>query len=451
MSKQGRRQLKLGAFLMAPGHHVAAWRHPGAQADLGRDFAAYARIAQEAEAARFDAVFLADTLSAGDTSASASSRTARVSYFEPLTLLSGLAAVTRRIGLIATVSTSFNEPFNVARKFASLDLISQGRAGWNLVTSNHQSEADNFGSGRHLSHDLRYERAEEFVDVVLKLWHSWAPEAFLYDKSEGRYYDRAKLRDTRHAGRHFQVQGPLHVAPSAQGHPVIVQAGSSGPGIELAARTAEVVFTAQRTLDEAQVFYRTLKSRVQAYGRDPDDLKIMPGIFPVIGASRAEAQEKFDALQDLIHPEVAVHLLSDMIGFDLTGYPVDGPLPPLPVSNGGQSRQQLLLALARDENLSILQLARKIAGARGHWQLVGTAKDVADELEAYFQGGGADGFNIMPPTLPGGLTEFIAGVLPELRRRGLFREEYEGDTLRANLGLRVPAGAETEARSRVAA
>lgn len=438
MSNSTRRQLKLGAFLMAPGHHVAAWRHPETQADLGGDFAAYARIAQQAEAARFDAVFLADGLAALDTTAKSGARTARSAYFEPITLLSGLAAVTSRIGLIATVSTTFNEPFNVARKFASLDLLSQGRAGWNLVTSNTQAEANNFGGGQHLAHDLRYERAEEFIDVVLKLWHSWEQDAFLYDKESGLYYDHDKLHVAEHQGEYFQVRGPLHIPPSPQGHAVVVQAGSSGPGIELAARTAEVVFTAQRTLEEAQAFYRTLKHRVAAYGRHPDDLKIMPGIFPVIGATRAEAQEKFEVLQELIHPDVGVQLLSDMIGFDLTSYPFDGPLPPLPLSNGGQSRQQLLVALAQKENLSILQLARKIAGARGHWQVVGTAADIADQLEAYFLGDGADGFNIMPPTLPGGLTDFIEGVVPELRRRGLFRTEYEGTTLRENLGLDNP-------------
>lgn len=433
------RQLKLGAFLMSPGHHVAAWRHPDAQADLGRDFAAYARIAQQAEAAQFDAVFLADVLAVGDTSESTGARSARSAYFEPLTLLSALAAVTQRIGLIGTASTSFNEPFNLARKFASLDLISHGRAGWNLVTSNTQAEADNFGGSQHLAHDARYERAEEFVDVVRKLWQSWEADAFVYDKASGQYYDPARLHVPRHQGAHFQVKGPLHVAPSPQGHPVVVQAGSSGPGIALAARTAEVVFTAQRTLPEAQAFYRQLKEQAIAYGRHPDDIKIMPGIFPVVAPSRAEAQEKFEALQQLIHPQVGIKLLSDMLGgFDLSGYPPDGPLPPLPLSNGGQSRQQLLIELARRENLSILELARKTAGARGHWQVVGTPADIADQLEAYFREGGADGFNIMPPTLPGGLTDFIDAVLPELRRRNLFRHQYEGRTLRENLGLPTP-------------
>lgn len=433
------RQLKLGAFLMSPGHHVAAWRHPDAQADLGRDFAAYARIAQQAEAAQFDAVFLADVLAVGDTSESTGARSARSAYFEPLTLLSALAAVTQRIGLIGTASTSFNEPFNLARKFASLDLISHGRAGWNLVTSNTQAEADNFGGSQHLAHDARYERAEEFVDVVRKLWQSWEADAFVYDKASGQYYDPARLHVPRHQGTHFQVKGPLHVAPSPQGHPVVVQAGSSGPGIALAARTAELVFTAQRTLPEAQAFYRQLKEQAIAYGRHPDDIKVMPGIFPVVAPSRTEAQEKFEALQQLIHPQVGIKLLSDMLGgFDLSGYPPDGPLPPLPLSNGGQSRQQLLIELARRENLNILELARKTAGARGHWQVVGTPADIADQLEAYFREGGADGFNIMPPTLPGGLTDFIDAVLPELRRRNLFRHQYEGQTLRENLGLPTP-------------
>ncbi|WP_439624778.1 LLM class flavin-dependent oxidoreductase [Shinella sp.] len=430
------RQLKLGAFLMAPGHHVAAWRHPSARADLGKSFAEYAKIAKALEAAKFDLLFLDDTVAVKNTSRDVGPRLSRAAFFEPFTLLSGLAALTETIGLVGTVSTTFNEPYNLARKFASLDLISSGRAGWNLVTSNTQEEWANFNPGRHLSHGDRYERAEEFVDVVTGLWNSYDDDAFLYDKENGLYYDPDKQHALNHEGRQFSVRGPLNVARSPQGQPVVVQAGSSEPGKNLAARTAEVVFTAQQTLADAQAFYADLKGRMARYGRHPDDLKIMPGVFPVVGRTRAEAHAKFEELQELIHPAVGIAQLSYMIGdFDLSAYPADGPIPELPETNGGKSRQALLFDLARRENLTINQLARRIAGARGHWQLVGTAEDIADELEERFKGEGADGFNVMPPTLPGGIEDFIELVVPELRRRGLFRTEYEGPTLRQNLGL----------------
>lgn len=433
------RQMKLGLFMMAPGHHVAAWRQKDAQADLGANFRAYAQLARQAEAAKFDMIFLDDVVAVKDISADTGTRVARVAYFEPTTLLSGLAAVTERIGLVATASTTYSEPYALARRFASLDLISEGRAGWNLVTSNTEAEAKNFGSAGHPRHDHRYDRAEEFIDVVLGLWNSFADDAFRRDKESGIYFDHEKLRVLNHRGRHFSVRGPLNVARSPQGHTVIVQAGSSEPGKELAARTAEVVFTAQQTLADAQAFYADLKGRLARYGRREDQLKIMPGIFPVVGRTRAEAQAKFDELQELIHPAVGINLLSAMIGdFDLSQYPPDGPVPELPETNGGKSRQHLLFDLARKENLTIGQLARRIAGARGHWQVVGTADDIADLLEERFLNGGADGFNIMPPTLPGGLTDFATLVLPELRRRGLFRTEYEGTTLREHLGLDVP-------------
>lgn len=443
-----RKKLRLGAFLMAPGHHVAAWRHPEAQADLGANFRAYAAIARKAEAAKFDLLFLDDTLGVRDISPETGERSSRAAYFEPLTLLSALAAVTETIGLTGTVSTTFNEPYNLARKFASLDVISQGRAAWNLVTSNTEAEARNFGSEPHLLHTNRYARAEEFVDVVVKLWNSHADGAFLYDKASGRFVDSAGRRTINHRGPHFAVAGPLNVGRSPQGHPIIVQAGSSEPGKELAARTAEVVFTAQQTLEDARSFYADLKGRLAKYGRAEGDLLVMPGIFPVVGESRAEAEDKFAVLQELIQPAVGLKLLSDMIGVDLSGYPADGPLPELPETNGGKSRQHLLVALARREGLSIFDLAKRVAGARGHWQVVGTPAEIADQLQERFENGGADGFNIMPPTLPGGLDDFIAHVLPELRHRGLFREDYEGRTLRENLGLGWPSGWPHRALSR---
>ena len=433
------RQIKLGAFLMQTGHHIAAWRHPEAQADAPVNFRHYAELARRAEAAKFDAIFLADSVGVRNTDLASLSRTARSDHFEPLTLLSALAAVTEKIGLIATVSTTYNEPYHVARKFASLDHISGGRSGWNLVTSSGQGEAQNFNLDEHVEHARRYARAAEFHDVVLGLWDSWEDDAFLRDKPSGQYFDPAKLHPLHHRGEHFSVRGPLNVSRSPQGRPVVVQAGASPAGRDLAARTAEVIFVAHQTFDEAQAFYRDIKGRAVAYGRDPDDIKIMPGIFPVIGRTQAEAEDKFARLQDLIHPVVGVQLLSNMIGgFDLSGYPVDGPLPDLPETNGGKSRQQLLIDLARRDNLTIRQLYLRIAGARGHQQVVGTPQSVADQLQQWFEQDGADGFNIMSPWLPGGLDDFIELALPELRRRGLFRSEYEGATLRQHLGLARP-------------
>ncbi|AXA77895.1 nitrilotriacetate monooxygenase [Achromobacter xylosoxidans] len=434
------RQIKLGAFLMQTGHHIAAWRHPEAQADAPVNFRHYAELARRAEAAKFDAIFLADSVGVRNTDLASLSRTARSDHFEPLTLLSALAAVTEKIGLIATVSTTYNEPYHVARKFASLDHISGGRSGWNLVTSSGQGEAQNFNLDEHVAHARRYARAAEFHDVVLGLWDSWEDDAFLRDKHSGQYFDPAKLHPLRHRGEHFSVRGPLNVSRSPQGRPVVVQAGASPAGRDLAARTAEVIFVAHQTFDEARAFYRDIKGRAVEYGRDPDDIKIMPGIFPVIGRSQAEAEDKFARLQDLIHPVVGVQLLSNMIGgFDLSGYPVDGPLPDIPETNGGKSRQQLLIDLARRDNLTIRQLYLRIAGARGHQQVVGTPQSVADQLQQWFEEDGADGFNIMSPWLPGGLDDFIELALPELRRRGLFRTEYSGATLRQHLGLARPA------------
>ncbi|SEA91691.1 LLM class flavin-dependent oxidoreductase [Paraburkholderia sartisoli] len=434
-----KRQIKLGAFLMETGHHIAAWRHPDAHATGGLDFAHYAEVAKIAERAKFDTIFFADSVSVRDTNLASLSRTARADHFEPLTLLSALSVVTQNIGLIATVSTTFNEPYNLARKFASLDHLSGGRSGWNLVTSSTESEALNFSFEKHPDHALRYERAHEFYDVVAGLWDSWEDDAFLRDKESGVYFDPEKLHVLNHRGKHFQVRGPLNVARSPQGWPVVVQAGASDAGRELAAQTAEVIFVAHQTLEEAQTFYRDIKGQLPKYGRQADHLKIMPGIFPVVGRTQDEARRKFDALQDLIHPTVGLSLLSNMSGdVDLSSYPVDGPLPDLPETNGGKSRQRLLFDLARRENLTIRDLYLRIAGARGHQQVVGTPESIADQLQQWFEEEGADGFNIMSPWLPGGLSDFAELVVPELQRRGLFRTEYEGRTLRENLGLPRP-------------
>lgn len=431
------RQLSLGAFLMAGGHHIAAWRHPDVVANP-LDFGQYRRAAQIAEAAKFDALFVADSVAAS-TDAIAS-HTSRSVYFEPLTLLSALSAITERIGLVSTVTTSYNEPYHVARKFASLDHLSGGRAGWNLVTSDAAAEAFNFGRDAHIPHAERYSRAREFHQVVRGLWDSWADDAFVHDQASGQFYDPAKLHVLNHRGEHFRVQGPLNVARSPQGRPVVVQAGSSETGRELAAETAEVVFTAQTSLAKAQAFYADLKGRLARYGRGEDELKIMPGVFIVVGASEAEAREKFEQFQELVEPEVGVALLGRMLGnFDLSGYPLDGPLPELPLTeNGQQSRQKLLTELAGSEQLTLAQLGRRIAGGRGHHSLIGTPAQIADELQAWFEGRGADGFNVLVPHLPLGLEDVATQVVPELQRRGLFRTEYRGRTLREHLGLPYP-------------
>lgn len=436
-----KKQLRLGAFLHPTGHHIAAWRHPNAQANP-LDFQHYKQLAQTAERGKFDMIFLADGVAVRDRNNNPEvlSLNGKLVHFEPLTLLSALSAVTENIGLVATASTTYNEPFHIARKFASLDYLSSGRAGWNVVTSGTEAEAKNFNREQHLEHALRYERAKEFVEVVTKLWDSWEDDAFLRDKDSGIYFEPDKLHIPNHKGKHFSVRGPLNVARPIQGYPVIVQAGSSEAGQELAAETAEVIFTAQQTLKEAQEFYASVKGRLAKYGRSPENLKIMPGIFPVIGRTEQEAKEKYEQLQELVHPQVGLGLLAWVYGGkDLSGYPLDGPPPEFPEdTNGSKSRLKLVSDLANRENLTLRELYLAIAGARGHRTIWGTPQQIADQLEEWFLNDGADGFNIMPPYLSSGLEEFVDLIIPELQHRGLFRTEYEGQTLRENLGLSRP-------------
>lgn len=433
-------QIRLGAFLPAAGHHVAAWRHPDAPTNGGLSFAHYKGLARIAENARFDMLFLADGVAVRRAlDPETLSRTGHIDHFEPLTLLSALSAVTEHIGLAATVSTTYNEPYHIARKFASLDYLSGGRAGWNVVTSATDAEARNFNRDQQMDHRLRYERAREFLSVTKGLWDSWEDDAFPRDKVSGVYVDPEKLHVLHHKGAHFSVNGPLNVARPIQGYPVIIQAGASEDGQEFAAETAEVIFTAWRTIEEARTFYKGIKGRLARYGRSPEHFKIMPGVFPVIGQTEAEAREKYEQLQELIHPKVGLSLLSGLAGgVDLSQYPLDGPLPELPTTNGNQSRRQLMSDLAGRENLTIRQLYLAVAGARGHWTTWGTPEQIADQLEEWFVTDAADGFNVMPPYLPGGLTDFVEQVIPVLQRRGLFRTEYEGRTLRENLGLPRP-------------
>jgi FMN-dependent oxidoreductase (nitrilotriacetate monooxygenase family) len=360
--------------------------------------------------------------------------------FEPLTLLSALAAVTSRLGLVATCSTTYNEPYTLARQFASLDQISAGRSGWNLVTSNNEAEAFNHSRRQHVAHADRYDRAAEFAEVVTGLWDSWDDDAFIRDKSSGVYYDPSKMHVLNHMGQHFSIRGPLNIARSPQGRPVLVQAGASDTGREFAARFAELVFTAQTTFEQAREFYADVLNRLPRFGRSPAEVKIMPGLYPVVGRTEAEAREKFDHLQSLIHPSVGIAVLEHTIGVaNLGQYPLDGPVPEMGDTNGPLSRQRLLLEAARRDGLTLWQLCLLNAGPRGHLLTIGTPQQIADVMEHWFQNGAADGFNVMPAWLPGSLTDFVDLVIPELQRRGLFRKGYEGRTLRENLGLPRPA------------
>ncbi|GIQ69544.1 FMN-dependent monooxygenase [Xylanibacillus composti] len=441
MSEKSIRQLHLGAFIFGVGHHIAAWRHPKTDTAglFTLDF--YKQFAQTAERGKMDMVFIEDVPSLPEALEVAVQRTVPVRA-EPLTLLSALASVTERIGLTGTVSTTYSEPFHVARKFASLDHLSNGRAAWNVVTTGLGEASGNFGKDQHLAHAVRYERAREFVDVVTGLWDSWEPDAVIADKASGLYADSAKVHPLEHEGRFFSVRGPLNVPRSPQGRPVIVQAGSSEAGQEFAAQTAEAVFTAWQTLEEAQAFYKSLKGRMTKYGRSPDSLKIMPGVLPFIGSTESEAKLLEQQFQELVAPEVGIGMVSRMLRVDLADYPLDGPVPDLPDAdyhiNDGKSRYQLLVDMARREKLTIRQLISRVTGARGHQTIAGSPEQIAAHLEHYFNNQACDGFNIMPPYLPGGLELFVDHVIPLLQRRGLFRKEYAGTTLRDHLGLSVP-------------
>jgi FMN-dependent oxidoreductase (nitrilotriacetate monooxygenase family) len=347
--------------------------------------------------------------------------------------------VTRNLGLVATSTTTFNEPYTLARQFASLDQISGGRSGWNLVTSNNEQDALNYSREEHLSHGDRYERAIEFADVVNGLWDSWDEDAFIRDKESGHFFDPAKMHVLNHKGKHFQVRGPLNVACSPQGRPVLVQAGASGTGRDVAARLAELVFTAATTFEQAKEFYDDVRQRIPRFGRTQDQVKVMPGFYPVVAPTASEAQEKYDYLQSLIQKPVGISILEHTIGVHgLDKIPLDGPVPEMADTNGPLSRQRLLLEQARRDKLTFWELCLANAGPRGHALSIGTPTQVADEMEHWFKDGAADGFNVMPAWLPGSLKDFVDLVIPELQRRGLFRTEYEATTLRENLGLPKP-------------
>jgi len=432
------RKLRLGAFMRPISIHTAAWRYPGANPAANFDLEAIVGYARTLERGRFDAFFMADHLAVLNMPMEALKRSATVTSFEPFTLLSALAMVTERLGLIATASTTYNEPFHVARRFASLDHISKGRAGWNLVTSGNPHEAMNFGRDEHVEHATRYRRAREFYDVVTGLWDSFADDAFLRDVENGVFFDPEKLHVLNHAGEHLKVRGPLNIARPVQGWPVVVQAGASEAGRQLAAETAEVVFGSANNLGDGQRFYADVKGRMKAIGRDPDHLKILPGAFIVVGDTVAAAKAKKRHLDSLVNPASGIASLSVQLGTDVSQFDLDGPLPPIPETNASKSARQKLIDLAEREQMTVRELAQYVGGAYGTLELIGTPGTIADQMEEWLTTEACDGFNVMFPFLPGGLDEVVDQVVPELQRRGLFRTEYEGRTLRENLGLPRP-------------
>jgi FMN-dependent oxidoreductase (nitrilotriacetate monooxygenase family) len=434
------RKLHLNLFIHGRGHHEAAWRHPAASPLGLTDIRYYRQMAQRAEAGLFDSVFLADTLALGEDV-----ERAPRTWLEPVTTLAALAGATRRIGLIATCSTTYTEPYNLARQFATLDHISNGRVGWNIVTSWLAAAAKNYGDEGQVSHADRYARAEEFMRAVVGLWDSWADDAVVDDRAGGRYADPRRIRRVDHVGQHYRVAGPLNLPRCPQGRPVFVQAGSSDAGRGFAARHAEAVFTAQMEKATALEFYADLKARARALGRPTDQVLVLPGLSPVIGSTEAEADRVWRELTDLSDPEVGRKRLSGRFGgHDLSHLPLDKPLAPEDFPDPGtvqaaRSRTEVIIGLVRRERPTLRQLLGYLAGARGHFVTVGTPERIADLVEDWFTTGAADGFNLMPPVLPAMLDAFVAEVVPLLQKRGLFRAEYAADTLRGHYGLTRPA------------
>jgi alkanesulfonate monooxygenase len=417
--------------------HTGAWRYPGAAPDANFNFPLIKQLIQTLERGKFDAFFMADHLAVLNMPLEALKRSHTVTSFEPFTLLSALAGVTEHIGLMATASTTYDEPYHIARRFASLDHISGGRAGWNIVTTGNPESAWNFGKDDHMEHDERYRRAREFYDVVTGLWDSWADDAFIRDAASGSFFDPEKLHVLNHKGKYLSVRGPLNIARPIQGWPVIIQAGASEPGRQLAAETAEVIFGASATLAAARSFYADVKGRMDRLGRDRDHMKILPAAFVVVGDSIEQAKETRARLDAGVNYESAIASLSITLGVDASKFDPDGPLPEIPETNASKSARIGTISLAKRENLTVKQLAQR-QGGYGGLAFVGTAASIADEMQTWLEQEGSDGFNIMFPYLPGGLDDFVNKVIPELQRRGIFRREYEGKTLRENLGLPRP-------------
>ncbi|PZW50921.1 FMN-dependent oxidoreductase (nitrilotriacetate monooxygenase family) [Humitalea rosea] len=424
--------MHLGVFVLGTGNHIAGWRYPGA-ADSFQSLPVIQEIARTAERGKFDLLFLGDSLVAG-----VNDHPSFTVRFEPLTMLAALAATTTHVGLGATSSTTYGEPFLVARAFASLDHLSGGRAAWNAVTSSGAKAAANFGR-EHPRHDARYEVAEEFVDVVRGLWDCWDDGAILADRETGQYIDGSKVRSLDHEGRFFKVKGPLNIGRTPQGQPIILQAGSSDVGLALAARTADVVFSVVQDLEEAKLAYRALKDRLPGYGRKDSDIAVLPGVMPVIGATDAEAREKLNTLQSFVTGGNAHSMLANRLGIDVSGFPPDDLVPDLPLPDTSHGFARAMLAKAKRENMTWRDLLNLTGAARGHWVICGTPVAIADTLEEWFRAEAADGFNILPPYFPGGFDDFVDQVVPILQERGLFRRDYTGTTLREHLGLERPA------------
>jgi len=431
------RQLNLNLFIYPGGHHEAAWRYKDSEPERVLDISFYQDLARRAEAAKFDAVFFADGPALADNI-----RHASRFRLEPLTWLSAIAAVTSRIGLIGTASTTYTEPYNLARQFASLDHLSRGRAGWNIVTTSAANAAQNFGLPAHPIHADRYDRAREYLDVVTRLWDSWEDDALVIDKASGIFADTDRIHAIEHIGHHFKVAGPLNTPRTPQGRPVYVQAGASDDGRFFAARYAEAIFTAHQTLANAQAFYGDIKRQAAGFGRNPDHIKILPGISPFIGGTEAEAKRLEQDFNDLIQPEYSLGQLQRMIGLDLSRHDLDAPFPRHLVRTDGElgvaSRFQVVLDIVDREKPTIRQLIQRLAGGRGHHVIAGTPEQIADAMQTWSENGAADGFNVMPPYFPGGFDVFASEVVPILRRRGLFREDYTGTTLRDHFGLPRP-------------
>ena len=432
------RQLVLNLFIYPGGHHEAGWRYPGASPERLLDITYYQDLARSAEAAKLDAVFFADGPAQVDNI-----RFASRFRIEPLTWLAAIAAATTHIGLIGTASTTYYEPYNLARLYASLDHLSGGRAGWNIVTTAVPQASGNFGLAETPSHAERYARAAEFVDVVTKLWDSWEDDALVADPISGVFADDARIHPIEHVGRHFRVKGALNTPRSPQGRPVYVQAGSSDDGRSFAARYAEAIFTAHQTVESAQAFYADIKKQAQSLGRNPDHVKILPGISPYIGSTEAEAKRLYDEVNDLIQPAYSITQLKQITGVDFTGHPLDGVVSQDAFADAGPartvaSRFQLVVDIVKREKPTLRQLIDRLAGARGHYVVVGTPEKIADEIQLWFEKGAADGFNVMPPWFRGGFDLFTSQVVPILRKRGLFRSEYTGKTLREHYGLPRP-------------
>src|SRR5215468_10604621 len=453
MSK-ARRQLRFGAFFSVPGCHPTGWRHPDAVCETDLDFRLLADMARMAERGKIDCMFFQDSVAIPGATATYGGKPFRVkngrqAHIEPVSAIAALGALTSRIGLVSTCTTSYNEPYNVARRFLTIDHISGGRAGWNLVTSQAEDEAVNFGRDAHFEHGVRYERAAEFHDVVIGLWDSWGDDAFLRDKPSGMWFDYDKMHILRHKGEHFTVRGPLNVARSPQGRPVVAQAGSSDVGMELAARTADMVFTAQDTINEGRAFRDDMHARMAKYGRGPDHIRIFPGIMPIVGRSDAEARERYEELRALVDDAVGVAAVARLAGgVDIFSLDPDGPLPPLKPSNAARARQDRIVAMGK-RGMSIREIGRVLAMSQTHRVIWGTPESIADDLTEWLEQGAADGFNLLFAHYPKPLEEWVDMVIPELQRRCRFRTEYESTTFRENLGVPIPQNQFSKSRKSV--